>query len=192
MLEHRRRPHAYDTYTGGVPSLSSLFKWNLPDFVVKDESGNALLASWLHSVSRRNGPQDTAKIMQMSDMTKKSCEFFSFPCPSAALWVPFPITKRGIATFLLWRMGCIRRILFTFADGSQYKRENMAREERNMIGYVVSLVSEFALRFSIRPRPLLRPKKNVLLKSETGTRGRDGLPCPLSLVLKYYVNPIYD
>ena len=28
----------------------------------------------------------------------------------------------------------------------------MAREERNMIGYVVALVSEFALRFSICPR----------------------------------------
>ena len=95
MLEHRRRPHAYDTYTGGVPSLSSLFKWNLPDFVVKDESGNALLASWLHPVSRRNGPQVTAKIVQMSDVTKKSFDFFSFLCPSAALWVPFPITKRG-------------------------------------------------------------------------------------------------
>ena len=44
----------------------------------------------------------------------------------------------------------------------------------------------------IKTVPLQRPKKNVLLKSETGTRGRDGLPCPLSLVLKYYVNPIYD
>ena len=28
----------------------------------------------------------------------------------------------------------------------------MAREERNRIGYVVSLVSEFAIRFSISPR----------------------------------------
>lgn len=28
----------------------------------------------------------------------------------------------------------------------------MAREERNMIGYMVALVSEFALRFSIQPR----------------------------------------
>jgi hypothetical protein len=28
----------------------------------------------------------------------------------------------------------------------------MARDERNMIGYTVALVSEFALRFSIRPR----------------------------------------
>lgn len=28
----------------------------------------------------------------------------------------------------------------------------MAREERNMIGYMVALVSEFALRFGIRPR----------------------------------------
>ena len=84
MLEHRRRPHAYDTYTGGVPCLSS-FRFEIGDFDVKDESGNALLASWLHPVSRRNGPQVTAKIVQMSDMTKKSCEFFSFLCPSAAL-----------------------------------------------------------------------------------------------------------
>ena len=68
----------------------------------------------------------------------------------------------------------------------------MAREERNMIGYVVSLVSEFALRFSIRPRPLLRPKKNVLLKSETGTRGREGLPGPYPLFRSIDVNPIYD
>ena len=29
---------------------------------------------------------------------------------------------------------------------------NIARDERNMIGYTVALVSEFALRFSIRPR----------------------------------------
>lgn len=28
----------------------------------------------------------------------------------------------------------------------------MAREERNIIGYTVGLVSEFALRFGIRPR----------------------------------------
>lgn len=28
----------------------------------------------------------------------------------------------------------------------------MARDERNMIGYTVALVSEFALRFGIRPR----------------------------------------
>lgn len=28
----------------------------------------------------------------------------------------------------------------------------MAREERNMIGYMVALVSEFALRFNIQPR----------------------------------------
>ena len=28
----------------------------------------------------------------------------------------------------------------------------MAREEKNMIGYMVGLVSEFALRFGIRPR----------------------------------------
>jgi len=28
----------------------------------------------------------------------------------------------------------------------------MAREERNMIGYMVALVSEFALRFGIQPR----------------------------------------
>jgi hypothetical protein len=28
----------------------------------------------------------------------------------------------------------------------------MAREEKNMIGYTVGLVSEFALRFDIRPR----------------------------------------
>ena len=31
-------------------------------------------------------------------------------------------------------------------------RKNMAREERNIIGFTVGLVSEFALRFSIRPR----------------------------------------
>jgi hypothetical protein len=28
----------------------------------------------------------------------------------------------------------------------------MAREDRNMIGYMVGLVGEFALRFNIRPR----------------------------------------
>ena len=28
----------------------------------------------------------------------------------------------------------------------------MAREERNIIGFTVALVSEFALRFGIRPR----------------------------------------
>ena len=28
----------------------------------------------------------------------------------------------------------------------------MAREERNIIGYTVGLISEFALRFGIRPR----------------------------------------
>ncbi len=47
-------------------------------------------------------------------------------------------------------------------------------------------------RHEIKAVPLQRPKTNVLLKSETGTRGRDGLPCPLFLVLRYYVNPIYD
>ena len=31
-------------------------------------------------------------------------------------------------------------------------KESMAREERNIIGYTVGLVSEFALRFGIRPR----------------------------------------
>lgn len=61
MLEHRRRPHAYDTYTGGVPCLSSLFL-EIGDFSLKDESGNALLASWLHPFLRRNVPQDTAKV----------------------------------------------------------------------------------------------------------------------------------
>ena len=71
MLEHRRRPHAYDTYTGGVPCLSSSFS-EIGDFDSKDESGNALLDSWMHPVLRRNVPQDTAKIVQMSDMTKKN------------------------------------------------------------------------------------------------------------------------
>ena len=71
MLEHRRRPHAYDTYTGGVTVLSSLFL-EIGDFVIEDESGNALLDSWMHPVLRRNVPQDTAKIVQMSDMTKKN------------------------------------------------------------------------------------------------------------------------
>ena len=70
MLEHRRRPHAYDTYTGGVPCLSS-FRFEIGDFVAKDESGNALLDSWLHPVLRRNVPQDMAKIVQMSDMAKE-------------------------------------------------------------------------------------------------------------------------
>ena len=28
----------------------------------------------------------------------------------------------------------------------------MAREERNLIGYTVALISEFAMRFGIRPR----------------------------------------
>ena len=28
----------------------------------------------------------------------------------------------------------------------------MAREERNLIGYTVALISEFAIRFGIRPR----------------------------------------
>ena len=46
MLEHRRRPYAYDTYTGGVPCLSSSFS-EIGDFDSKDESGNALLAPWL-------------------------------------------------------------------------------------------------------------------------------------------------
>lgn len=32
------------------------------------------------------------------------------------------------------------------------KEKNMVREERNIIGYTVALVSEFALHFSIRPR----------------------------------------
>ena len=39
---------------------------------------------------------------------------------------------------------------------------------------------------------LLRPKKNVLLKSETGTRGREGLPGPYPLFRSIDVNPIYD
>ena len=76
MLEHRRRPHAHDTYTGGVPCLSSLFL-EIGDFSSKDESGNALLASWLQPVLRRNGPQVTAKIMQMSDMAKRMRLFLS-------------------------------------------------------------------------------------------------------------------
>ena len=38
----RRRPHAHDTYTGGVPVLSSLFL-EIGDFVMKDESGKRSL-----------------------------------------------------------------------------------------------------------------------------------------------------
>ena len=75
MLEHRRRPHAYDTYTGGVPCLSS-FRFEIGDFAIKDESGNALLDSWFHPVFRQNVPQDIAKIVQMSDMAKKRTKFF--------------------------------------------------------------------------------------------------------------------
>ena len=41
---------------------------------------------------------------------------------------------------------------YNFAMQSFSKRKNMAREERNMIGYMVGLVSEFALRFGVRPR----------------------------------------
>lgn len=32
------------------------------------------------------------------------------------------------------------------------EQQDMAREERNIIGYTVGLISEFALRFGIRPR----------------------------------------
>ena len=32
------------------------------------------------------------------------------------------------------------------------KKETMAREERNVIGYTVSLITEFALRYGIQPR----------------------------------------
>ena len=49
MLEHRRRPYAYDTYTGDAPCLSSL-RFEIGDFGLKDESGNALLVLWLHPV----------------------------------------------------------------------------------------------------------------------------------------------
>ena len=63
------RVHA--THTGGVPCLSSLFL-EIGDFSSKDESGDALLDSWTHPVFRRNVPQDAAKIVQMSDMTKKN------------------------------------------------------------------------------------------------------------------------
>jgi hypothetical protein len=33
-----------------------------------------------------------------------------------------------------------------------FKQKNMAREERNIIGYMVTLISEFALHFNIHPR----------------------------------------
>jgi hypothetical protein len=41
---------------------------------------------------------------------------------------------------------------YNFAMQSFSKRKNMAREERNRIGYMVGLGSEFALRFGVRPR----------------------------------------
>ena len=43
-------------------------------------------------------------------------------------------------------------LIYCVAELRIVKQKNMAREERNMIGYTVGLVSEFALRFDIRPR----------------------------------------
>lgn len=43
-------------------------------------------------------------------------------------------------------------ILAIFAVQSFSKQKNVAHEERNIIGYTVGLVSEFALRFGVRPR----------------------------------------
>ena len=70
MLEHRRRPHAYDTYTGGVPCLSS-FRFEIGDFVAKDESGNALLIKWLSIVFTRFGPQDGTNLQILFNSAKK-------------------------------------------------------------------------------------------------------------------------
>ena len=49
-------------------------------------------------------------------------------------------------------MDGICQIFCNFAMQSFSNRNNMAREERNMIGYMVGLVSEFALRFDVKPR----------------------------------------
>ena len=75
MLGHRRRPHAYDTYTGGVPCLSS-FRFEIGDFAIKDESGNTLLDSWLSHRSTRFRPQVTAKIRINSLSAMHKAELF--------------------------------------------------------------------------------------------------------------------
>ncbi len=60
MLEHRRRPRAHDTYTGGAPCLPSSF-FEIGDFGKKDESGNALLVR-VAGIAWGEGPLDDAKV----------------------------------------------------------------------------------------------------------------------------------
>ena len=56
-------PYAYELHTDESFACHSPFRYlKFADFVIKDESGNALLIGWLSIRTGRNGPLDTTKI----------------------------------------------------------------------------------------------------------------------------------
>lgn len=74
--------HANETYTGGVPFLSSSF-FEIGDFCLKDESGNALLSSWNTPCLKRNSPTSRCKFRNNKTDSQEKYYFFLQICSNS-------------------------------------------------------------------------------------------------------------